>query len=298
MDCSPHSTSHSPFVSNRFPVLIPKFTRAAFTLVELLAVMVIMILMVAAAVPAFNALSGASSNTKAAYEIAGALEQARAYAMANNTYVWVGFVEEDASKPTPSTPVAGTSDPGGRVIISIVASADGSRYSDSSVTASDPPAFGANLSPTSKNQTKLVQINKLIKLENVHLGSLNDGLANSSNNNPPRPPVAADYQVGDPAFAKHMSSSGGAPVSNPTTFKYPLSGNTAQYTFLKIVEFNPQGSASKIVDNIINGPQKWIEIGLQPTHGNAVDPLYKGTMKANAAVMIEGITGRVGIIRL
>ena len=94
-----------------------------------------------------------------------------------------------------------------------------------------------------------------------------------------------------------MPSNGTALVQNPTTFNYPLSG-TARYTFSKIVEYNPQGMASQIVDNIINGPQKWMEIGLQPTHGNAIDAPYRTAMKASAAIMIEGITGRPEIIRL
>jgi hypothetical protein len=37
--------------------------------------------------------------TSAAYAIKGVLEQGRTYAMANNTYTWVGFYEEDGSKP-------------------------------------------------------------------------------------------------------------------------------------------------------------------------------------------------------
>lgn len=260
----------------------------AFTLVEMLTVLVLIVIIASFAVPAFNSTGRANQSTKAAYDIAGTLEQARAYAMARNTYVWVGFYEEDASKPTPSTELTTANGNGGRIIISVVASKDGSRYSDASVTAKDPLAF---------DPLKLVQISKLIKVENMHMGTLNDGLApGSSQNVPPRPAVATGYQIGDPAFATHMPANGGAPVQNPTTFTYPLSG-TKKYTFLRIVEFSPQGMASQIVDNIINGPQKWMEIGLQPTNGNAVAPPFKGTKKASAAIMIEGITGRVEVIR-
>jgi hypothetical protein len=130
------------------------------------------------------------------------------------------------------------------------------------------------------------------------MGSLNDGLsATGSQNNPPRPPVATSYQIGDPAFAKHITSNGASLVQNPTYFQYPLNG-AAQYVFYKVVEFNPQGAASQIVDNIINGPQKWMEIGLQPTHGSVIDATYKSTTKASSAIMIEGVTGRAEIIRL
>jgi hypothetical protein len=56
--------------------------------------------------------------TSAAYTIKGALDTARTYAKANNTYTWVGFFEEDISSATPGT--AGT----GRLVMSIVASKD------------------------------------------------------------------------------------------------------------------------------------------------------------------------------
>jgi type II secretory pathway pseudopilin PulG len=101
---------------------------AAFTLIELLVVIGMMTAMMTLAIPAFNAIGNGNESTKAAYDIAGTLEQARAYAMAHNTYVWVGFVEENAAKASPSTPVSTTSDPGGRVVISVVASAGIQRH--------------------------------------------------------------------------------------------------------------------------------------------------------------------------
>ena len=42
----------------------------------------------------------------AAHEVAGALETARSYAMANNTYTWVGFFEEDASSGSTNPAIA------------------------------------------------------------------------------------------------------------------------------------------------------------------------------------------------
>jgi prepilin-type N-terminal cleavage/methylation domain-containing protein len=268
---------------------------AGFTLIELLMVLALVGIMAALIVPAFDSVGKASQTTKAVYDITGALEQARAYAMARNTYVWVGFLEEDASKPSPSTPVTSANGPGGRVIISTVASQDGSRYSDVEVSAAVPPPFTANPPANSKNRTRLVQTGKLLKLENVRMATLNDGQLSGSVNEPTRPPVAAKYQVGDPAFARVTASSGGT-VPNPATFTYPLSG-TVQYTFQKAIEFSPQGTANQIVDNVVNGPQKWIEIGLQPTHGNRVSAGYNGTSKAFAAIMIEGLTGRVEVIQ-
>src|SRR5438128_3879203 len=86
---------------------------SGFTLIELLVVIGIMILLTALLTPAFTNLKSAGDVTSAAYTIKGVLEQARTYAMANNTYTWVGFFEEDVSNSTPA--VAGN----GRLVMSI-----------------------------------------------------------------------------------------------------------------------------------------------------------------------------------
>jgi len=70
--------------------------RSAFSLIELLVVIAIIAVVSSLAMPAFNAIRGGGSLTKAANDVSGILEQARAYAMAQNTYVWVGFKKEGA----------------------------------------------------------------------------------------------------------------------------------------------------------------------------------------------------------
>src|SRR5437764_8079981 len=89
------------------------------TLIELLVVIGIIVILTALLTPAFTKLKSADDVTSAAYTIKGVLEQARTYAMANNTYTWVGFFEEDVSNSTPA--VAGN----GRLVMSVVASKDG-----------------------------------------------------------------------------------------------------------------------------------------------------------------------------
>ena len=72
--------------------------------------------------PAFTTIKSGGDATSAAYTIKGVLDTARTYAKANNTYVWVGFFEEDGSIPSASP----TATPGnGRIVMSIVASKDG-----------------------------------------------------------------------------------------------------------------------------------------------------------------------------
>ena len=61
--------------------------------------------------------------------------------MAQNTYVWVGFFEENSTETVVSTP----RNPGiGRIIVSVVASANGRRYKDTPVDPDEPHKFGSN----------------------------------------------------------------------------------------------------------------------------------------------------------
>jgi len=99
-----------------------KLIRAnGFTLVELLTVIAIISIMSVLAFAAFTSLKKAGDVTGATATISGVLEQARAYAMANNTYVFVGIEETDINTPTGQAQSPGT----GRVAIQAFASNDG-----------------------------------------------------------------------------------------------------------------------------------------------------------------------------
>src|SRR5438067_7295485 len=92
---------------------------SGFTLIELLVVIGIAILVTALLTPAFTSLKSAGDVTSAAYTIKGVLEQARTYAMANNTYTWVGFYEENTTDTAPTNtapPYPGK----GRVLLAII----------------------------------------------------------------------------------------------------------------------------------------------------------------------------------
>lgn len=66
-----------------------------FSLVELLVVMAVLIVLLALSGPAMNALKGANDVTQGAADLSGTLEQARAYAMANNTFTYVGVTQTE-----------------------------------------------------------------------------------------------------------------------------------------------------------------------------------------------------------
>lgn len=239
--------------------------------------------------PAFTSLKGAGDVTSAAYTIKGVLEQARTFATANNTYVWVGFYEEDGSVPS-ATP---TATPGtGRLVMSVVASTDGTSLYGSNTGTIDP--------------TRLIQIGKLIKINNVHLPlfAIGSGTGDTFDTRP-----AIQY---DPTAGYNYSRFGElnaatpntAPYTTPYDFQYPV-GNpvpTAQYTFNKLLQFNPRGE-SRVNGNTYD-VRRIVEIGLIQTHGNAVPTPTSGAGTSTAtyggnvaAIQIVGFGSDIKIYR-
>ena len=237
-----------------------------FTLIELLIVVAIIALLMVLVAPAFTTIKSGTDVTSAAYTIKGALDTARTYAKANNTYAWVGFFEEDVSQPSTTPATAGT----GRVVMSIVASKDGT-------TLYDPN----NL--TTIDATKLIQVGKLTKVENAHLWTHTDTPSGAGSTFDTRLNVVSTYCIGN-----------SSPSNSATPFQYPV-GNPApssQYTFRKVVQFSPRGEAR--INNNSNSPQVTAEIGLEPTHGATVP----GSVPANVlAIQFTGIGGDVKIYR-
>ena len=163
--------------TNRRSRPIGQYVQAGFTLLELFIVVGIIGLLMVLIAPAFTTIKGGTDVTSAAYTIKGALDTARTYAKANNTYTWVGFFEEDASLSSTNPATAGP----GRIVVSIVASKDGSeRIRFRRRPRGDMDANG----------TKLLQVGKLIKLDNMHLRTFANGTgAGAADTFPTRPPV-------------------------------------------------------------------------------------------------------------
>jgi len=246
---------------------------------------IIAILMVLVA-PAFTSLKSAGDVTSAAYTIKGVLDTARTYAMANNTYTWVGFYEEDVSQPSTNPPTPGT----GRLVMSIVASKDGTTvYDPNSATNPDP------IDPT-----KLSQIGKLVKIDNLHLPLFAAGSGTGDTFDArPSPSPASDYN--DSRFGEINVASPTAPTQNSKfPFWYPLTAASkaeAQYYFRKTLQFSPTG-VSRI--NSTYDMRRVVEIGLLPTHGSLVPAPSPsvGNYPGNVvAVQINGSGGNVKIYR-
>jgi prepilin-type N-terminal cleavage/methylation domain-containing protein len=260
----------------------------AFTLLEVLIVIGIIALLMVLVVPAFTNLKSAGDVTSAAYTIKGVLDTARTYAKANNTYTWVGFYEEDVSQPSTNPPTPGT----GRLVISIVASKDGTNvYGSGAVCAGSP----ATICPE-----KLIQVGKLTKIDNVHvpLFALGTGTGATFDARPsPSPTSDANYsRFGELNTAPPNT----APLTTPHNFQYPV-GNpapAAQYTFSKLLQFSPRGESR------VNGDtydiRRVVEIGLIQTHGNVAPtptPSAGNYVGNVAAVQINGFAGDVRIYR-
>jgi hypothetical protein len=223
-----------------------------------MALIAIMMVLIA---PAFTTIKGAGDVTSVGYTIKDVLEQARTYAMANNTYTWIGFAGSIGTNVT------------GQVTMAIVASNDGTIY----VCAN--PAGGAPLGTDSTTNSSIAvgtgtgsvrQVGKIIRLDNAHVGDTgvptNDGTDFES-----RPSVAAAYRVSSSGDTAH-------------------SFTVQQTTFSRWIQFSPRGEP--IVKGGTTKIAQYAEVGLLPTHGSllAVTPNI-------AAVQISGFGGNVRIYR-
>jgi type II secretory pathway pseudopilin PulG len=227
-------------------------------------VIAIMVVVAAFIAPAFTALKGACDVTSAAYTIKGVLDQARTYAMANNTYVWVGFYEENTTDTAPTSttpPYLGK----GRVLLAVVYSQDGT-----STLAVSPP-----------------QIGKLTKIEGIHLTDIGP---------PPSPTPLPTPEASSLAARSGLPYTSGSPS---TDYQNRISSDDAHspfnftvqgYTFYKTIRFGPRGEANI---NSTYSLKNVAEIGLRPTHGTTVDTITLNVV----AIQFSGVGGTVKIYR-
>ena len=263
---------------------------SAFTLLELLIVIAIIAVLMVLIAPAFTSIKSGTDVTSAAYTVKSVLDTARTYAKANNTYTWVGFYEEDVSQSSTNPPTPGV----GRLVISIVASKDGTNV------------YGSNNNICSGSLTgticpdKLIQVGKLIKIDNVHLPlfALGTGTGDTFDARPsPSPATDANYSRFGELNAVPPNT---APLTTPHNFQYPV-GNpapAARYTFSKLLQFSPRGESR------VNGDsydiRRVVEIGLVQTRGNVAPTPSPGPGQYSGnvvAIQINGFAGNVKIYR-
>jgi prepilin-type N-terminal cleavage/methylation domain-containing protein len=255
----------------------------SFTLLELLVVIAIIAILMVLVAPAFTNIKSGNDITTAAYTITGVLEQARSYAMANNTYVYVGFYEEaptSASATNATPPYPGK----GRLLLASVASKDGT------ASCEDQNSTTSNRIPLTA--TKITQISKLVKVEGVHMTDI--GAPPTSTPSPSPASGSIDvrpdfpYTSGSPTFDYQNRINSGDTHSPENQTLYPFSAQG--YTFYKTLRFNPRGEASI---NSTYALRQIAEIGFRPTHGSAVDANSTNVV----AIQFGGVGGNFKIYR-
>ena len=267
-----------------------------FTLIELLVVMAIIGILMVLVAPAFTNLKSAGDVTNAAYGIQGLLDNARTYAKANNTYVFVGFAEVDSSFDSSVTPQVTTgSAPYGRVAVAVVASKDGTRHFQYATTnqGSDWQANYADVTKPEYRGGHLVAVGKLERYENLHFLNVNFPTWTPALH--PTSKMARNQPLGGTAYTL------GVAPSSVTPFTWPLGSPLAsgyQYRFNKVINFDPQGIARIAYATNADEIAQTMEIDLQQNHGT-VTPTPPSNQDAgnHVAVQIAPTTGAIRIYR-
>jgi prepilin-type N-terminal cleavage/methylation domain-containing protein len=287
LQTTPSGAQAAPSLNSQLSTI--NSVRAAFTLLELLIVIGIIAVLMVLIVPAFTSLKSAGDITSAVYGIQGLLENARTYAKANHTYVFVGFAEVDSSVDPSVSPQRTTGPaPYGRVAVAAVASKDGTRQVQ--YTSSDP---GGDWASNYSNGAHLVAIGKPQRYENLHFLGVNFPSwlpSDHPNSNMARyQPTGTFYTLGI------------APNS-ATPFAWPLGKalNSGQYQFNKVINFDPTGVARIAYASNADEIVSVMEIDFLTTHGTVPSPTptpFIQDIGNHAAIQIAPMSGEVRVYR-
>ena len=268
-----------------------------FTLLELLIVVGIIGLLLVLIGPVFTSMKTGADFTNAVYGIQGVLENARTYAKANRTYVFVGFAEVDSSvDPSVRPQVTAGPTPYGRVAIAVVASKDGTRHFQYT-TANQGSDWQSNYEDSSKPEyhgRHLLAVGKLKVFENLDFIRWNFGSWTAASH--PNSKMAR-YQ----STAPYTLSGDWSGLTPATPFSWPLGSplnSGYQYRFDRVIYFDPTGIARIATSTNADAIAQVMEIDLQPTHGTLVPPNPSNQDVGNQAVIQLGTTdGAVRVYR-
>jgi prepilin-type N-terminal cleavage/methylation domain-containing protein len=268
-----------------------------FTLLELLIVVGIIGLLLVLIVPAFTSMKTGADFTNAVYGIQGVLENARTYAKANRTYVFVGFAEVNSSvDPSVRPQVTAGPTPYGRVAIAVVASKDGTRHFQYAIV-NQGSDWQSNYEDSSKPECHgrhLLAVGKLQVFENLDFIRWNFGSWTAAAH--PNSKMAR-YQ----STAPYTLSGDWSGLTPATPFSWPLGSplnSGYQYRFDRVIYFDPTGIARVATSTNGDAIAQVMEIDLQPTHRTLVPPNPSNQDIGNQAVIQLGTTdGAVRVYR-
>jgi hypothetical protein len=224
-------------------------------------------------IPAFNMIKGSRDLAQTASDIAGTLEAARSYAMAQNTYVFVGIAEVNA---TNAVSAQNQSEGIGRLVLAVVASRDGTNNYDASGQWRGDADTPSNLEAVSR----LKVFNK------AHLADFYGKVTTSG-------PMAARVEL-----TSESESLGSEGVGQGEVFRWPPGSGNTQYTFYKVIQFDPRGSAALQEGLSPGGSVQWMEIGLQECRGIVEPAPVSDIATGNIAVIqVDGVTGAIRTYR-
>ena len=221
----------------------PNSSKSAFSLVEMLTVVTITALLTAFAAPAIMGVSASGQMNQNLLTMSGLLEEARQYAVAQNTYVWVAV--------QPGTNADGTS----ILSVALLASTDGT---DPAGAAS----WSSNAYGTVPN-SQISLINKIATLRQVSLA--NAGTFDTS--------IVPNL----PATPAPVSAVANSLATNSTGFfNIQLPGTSGTKAFTQAAEFTPSGEVRNT-----SSPVGLVELDLQGKRGTAADANNLAVIRVN-----------------
>lgn len=194
----------------------------AFSLVELLVVVSLVAMLAVASLPALTALNRSGLVTQTATSVASQLEQAREYAVAQNTYVWVGFYPDTANQ---------------KMSMVIAASNDGTDLTESASDLGLIPNASVSL------------IHRVETFKQVELKEAGDTSLRSLFDQPPNPASSQDNALcsnGMTFSVKIPGSTSSSPIRFTRMLQFTPNGGVRNQTgrAINLVEFGLQSKVA------------------------------------------------------